>query len=96
MNKLTNFHAAPAPLHGGGAFAAATPLRSTSLGYAPGAAPAKRGLRCSWTKDAAGHLVCVWTDADAEEPCALDQSNAEQNSSWRGLGRAGAALARAA
>ncbi len=87
MNKLTNIPAAFAPLRGGSAVAAGVPFRSPSAGFAGRAPAARRGLRCSWVRDAAGHLVCSWS-----EPSPIP----DHSISWRGLGRAAAAPRRAA
>lgn len=46
--------------------------------------PTSGGLRCIWTKDADGHLVCAWSDASTTE---------DHSRSRRGTSRADAAMA---
>jgi hypothetical protein len=93
MIKLTNDHAAVAPLRG--AFA---PLRDSGGGATVVALystarivvrkPARPNpLRCVWSKDAAGHLVCSWSDDSTTETYSIG---------GRGLSRAGAAMRMAA
>ena len=90
MNKLTNIHtyAAFAPLRGSRAFAAVAPFHAPSVCNAQAQAAMPRpGLQCSWVSDAAGHLVCSWTEASPPQDRSVIR---------RGPCRVGAALSVAA
>lgn len=62
------------------AFRAPAPVAARRL-------PQRRALHCVWTKDAAGHLACAWSDAPPID---------EHSRRWRGASRATAAMLMAA
>jgi hypothetical protein len=86
MTKLTNIFAALAPLHGR-ALAATAPLRRVVS--VPRLSLSRSPLRCNWVKDAAGHLVCAWTDGVRADASQSD----DQSINRRGFGCAGLRLA---
>lgn len=88
MNKLMHIHAAVLPLRDSRPPAAAGALRSAFGRKAPAPAAARpRGLQCTWVKDAAGGLVCAWSEASPTQ---------DQSIIRRGTSRAGAAVSMAA
>ena len=87
MNKLTNIHihAAFAPLRGSRAVAA---FHAPSVCNAQAQAAMPRPeLQCNWASDAAGRLVCSWSEASPPQ---------DRSSVRRGPCRVGAAISLAA
>lgn len=87
MNKLMNIHAAFTPLRNRSIVAAGGSFPATFARNAPAQAGAPRALQCSWTSDAAGHLVCSWSEPASPQ---------DQSITRRGSGRVGAAISMAA
>jgi hypothetical protein len=93
MMKLTNIHAAFAPPHRNAAQAPRVGKGPVSPGVSLHAIsnrhvldtrkPHRRGLSCSWAKDAAGHLICAWSEPSIDD----------QPIRWRGFCRASVAMA---
>ena len=89
MNKLTNIHAAFAPLPDRRESPAVAPFHATSARNAsPKAVVSRPGLRRSWARDEAGYLVCSWSEASSPTQ--------DQSIGRRGRCRAGAAISMAA
>ncbi|QXX76308.1 hypothetical protein MHY1_03148 [Methylovirgula sp. HY1] len=87
MKMLTNIHAAFAPPRGSRMLAAA-PCHATSARSVPVKASVSRPrLQRRWASDAAGHLVCAWSEASPPQ---------DQSTIRRGRSRAGAAIFMAA
>jgi len=87
MKKLTNIHAAFAPPRGSRVLAA-VPCHATSAGSVPAKVSMSRPrLQRRWASDAAGRLVCSWSEALPLK---------DQSIIRRGRSRAGAAIPMAA